>query len=172
MTDVLSRLPLQTTESPDTDDREDIVVLVSADVQDDPATLTEERVRQVESQTDPVFQQRDIIANGWPDSAKRCAIWVQSYSAVCHELQGRKDGVIMRGMDQVIVLSTLPAQYVVQAHVLHDVIVCTKQQPRRHSWRPGQGRDVSEKTKNCQHCQAGDKVLGRAVSHAPLQPVP
>ncbi|KAF0306283.1 uncharacterized protein FJT64_022160 [Amphibalanus amphitrite] len=170
--DALSRLPLDTSDSPDIDDGEDIVALVSAEMSDEPDTLTEERVRQ-ESQSDPVFQRlRDTIATGWPDSARRCAKEIQPYFAVRHELQAREDGVIMRGMDQVVVPSKLRAQYVEQAHLSHDGIVRTKQLVRRLSWWPGQSRDVTEKIRNCQQCQASDKVLSGAVSQAPLQPVP
>ncbi|KAF0304677.1 hypothetical protein FJT64_023584 [Amphibalanus amphitrite] len=91
--DALSRLPLDTSDSPDIDDGEDIVALVSAEMSDEPDTLTEERVRQ-ESQSHPVFRQlRDTIANGWPDSARRCATEIQPYFALAPATFELENGV-------------------------------------------------------------------------------
>ncbi|KAF0311191.1 Disks large 1 [Amphibalanus amphitrite] len=172
--DALSRLPLSCPGPSEDDSGEDVVALVYAEAAAGEAVLTEEKVR-MESKTDPVLQQlRDVIARGWPDSAKRCTPEVKPCFAVRHELQVRTDDVILRGPDRVIVPSALRAEYLSAAHRAHDVdgVVRTKQLLRSLSWWPGMDRDVAALVGACDRCQASDKVLSQAVRKTPLQPVP
>ncbi|XP_043212449.1 uncharacterized protein K02A2.6-like [Amphibalanus amphitrite] len=170
--DALSRLPLSCPGPSEDDSGEDVVALVYAEAAAGEAVLTEEKVR-MESKTDPVLQQlRDVIARGWPDSAKRCTPEVKPYFAVRHELQVRTDDVILRGPDRVIVPSALRAEYLSAAHRAHDGVVRTKQLLRSLSWWPGMDKDVAALVGACDRCQASDKVLSQAVRKTPLQPVP
>ncbi|KAF0303206.1 uncharacterized protein FJT64_024780 [Amphibalanus amphitrite] len=170
---VIERIDASHCPGPSEDDSgEDVVALVYAEAAAGEAVLTEEKVR-MESKTDPVLQQlRDVIARGWPDSAKRCTPEVKPYFAVRHELQVRTDDVILRGPDRVIVPSALRAEYLSAAHRAHDGVVRTKQLLRSLSWWPGMDRDVAALVGACDRCQASDKVLSQAVRKTPLQPVP
>ena len=82
--DVLSRLPLPTTEPADEADGEEVITF-EADEQ--PATLTEERVREASLGDLALQQLHDVIPGEWPSSVNACPIgWAGPHLIKLHGL--------------------------------------------------------------------------------------
>ena len=164
--DALSRLPLPDTGPAEEDD--DVVALVT-----DEATgvLSEDDVREASLLDDTLQQLRSVIASGWPASARSCPPDVRPFFPVRHELHVRRDSVVLRGTDRVVVPAALTERYLQLAHRAHDGIVRTKQLLRSLCWWPGFDRAVTDLVKTCDQCQRSDKVLSQKARPAPLQPV-
>ncbi|KAF0307730.1 uncharacterized protein FJT64_020994 [Amphibalanus amphitrite] len=165
--DALSRLPLPDTGPAEEDD--EVIALVTDDAAD---VISEDDVREASLLDDTLERLRSVIAAGWPDSARNCPPDLRPFFHVRHELHVRRDAVVIRGADRVVVPAALTDRYLQLAHRAHDGIVRMKQLLRSLCWWPGVDRAVTEVVKACDLCQQSDKVLSQKVRPAPLQPVP
>ena len=165
--DALSRLPLPDTGPAEEDD--EVVALVTDEAAE---VLSEDDVREASLLDETLQQLRSVIATGWPASARSCAPDVRPYFPVRHELHVRRDAVVLRGADRVVVPAALTDRYLQLGHRAHDGIVRTKQLLRSLCWWPGFDRAVEDLVRACDLCQQSDKVLSQKVRPAPLQPVP
>ena len=165
--DALSRLPLSDTGPAEEDD--EVIALVTDEAAE---VLSEDDVREASLLDETLQQLRSVIDTGWPASARSCSPEVRPYFPVRHELHVRRDSVILRGADRVVVPAALIDRYLQLGHRAHDGIVRTKQLLRSLCWWPGMDRAVADLVKACDLCQQSDKVLSQKVRPAPLQPVP
>ena len=140
--DCLSRLPLRSNETIDSD----VMIVQSDAVKNMPVNASQIRYRTVR---DPLLSKVSAyIYDGWPEVSPTTEL--QAYFRRRHELTVQ-DGCILWGL-RVIVPAEFRQTLLAELHDTHSGIVRMKATARGIFWWPGLDEDIENTARNCRSC--------------------